>query len=492
MLPLKSLITINRKSETAVYLQLANQLIALIREGVLRPGSTMPSIRELSRLMNVHPRTIVAAYDEMVVQDWITTVPKKGVFVSSKLPQINPQSYGNSKLKRKKNIPKHAGRNEADNKVMRIKKSGEHRLIINDGFPDPRIAPVDLLMREYKKLYHNPAIQRKSMFGEIAGAYNLRVALSRFLSETRGLHSKAENIFITRGAQMALYLVARTILKPGSIVIVGEPNYPKANYLFEKCGAKLIRIPVDEEGLDIGHVERICKTKKPDLLYIVPHHHHPTTVTLSAERRMRLLTLIQHHNFCVIEDDYDYDFHYNSSPILPLASYDHLGNVIYVGSISKSFTSALKVGYLVASPDFIERIGQLRDVIDIRGDNFMEEALAMLFRNGDMSRHLKKSLKLYRERRDYFYEALNAGMGDVIEFNKPHGGMAFWVRFNKQNKLSAIAKMASDLGLYMSNGMFYNTGKKEHNALRVGFASFNFKEIDEVVSILQKVTFRGS
>jgi len=130
------------------------------------------------------------------------------------------------------------------------------------------------------------------------------------------------------------------------------------------------------------------------LLYVIPHHHHPTTVTLSADRRMKLLDIIRNHKLPVIEDDYDYDFHYNRTPILPLASADHNGYVLYIGSITKSFASSVRIGYLLAGSEFIWQAARLREMIDIRGDVLMEEAMAILFKNGDMQKHLKNAVKI--------------------------------------------------------------------------------------------------
>lgn len=485
MLPFKILIPVNKSLATPVYQQIANKLISLIHEGVIRPGTALPSSREMAALLEVHRKTIVAAYEELAAQDWITTVLRKGVIVSKDLPEIKPRSF-----KAATKTSAYEGNAIFNFSALKLSASqmvaAGHRLIINDGFPDARLAPVDQLLKEYNRLFHLPAMQRKIVYGDLAGALSLRMALAKFLAETRGLNISENNMLITRGAQMAVYIAASMIIKPGSTVIVGEPNYGMANMLFEYCGAKLLRVPVDENGIDVNAIEKICKKKKPGLLYIIPHHHHPTTVTLSSQRRMQLLALIRQYNFPVIEDDYDYDFHYNSSPILPLASADHNGNVIYIGSITKSFTSSLKVGYMVAPENFIRECMRLRRLIDIRGDNLMEEALAVLFNNGDMQKHLKKSLKLYHQRRDMFCTLLKNEIGKQVVFEKPSGGMALWVKFNAKNPLPAVAQHASAMGLYMSDGGFYNSAGINYNALRMGFASLNEKEMEESVRILKK------
>jgi len=487
MLPFKTLIPLSKNPATPVYRQIANGLVSLIRNGIIKPGSSLPPGREMAAHLQVHRKTIVAAYEELNAQDWIEIFPRKGVWVSNLLPDLKPRTF--------KAATKASG--YADNTGFTFQtlgsvssqaaKAGDHRIILNDGFPDARIAPLDLLFKEYRDLLRRRGVERSMMYGGQAGSMNLRAAIAQFLSETRGISIRVENVLTSHGAQMAIFMAARIILKPGSTVIVGEPNYFMANMIFEQFGAKLIRVPVDDNGIDVNAIEKICKKKKPGLLYIIPHHHHPTTVTLSADRRMKLLQLIREYDLPVIEDDYDYDFHYSSSPILPLASADHGGNVIYIGSLSKSLAPSLRIGYMAAPERFINEAAHLRRMIDIRGDNLFEDALAILFENGHMQRHLKKSLKLYHERRDMFCKWIEDGLGDSISFNKPAGGMAVWIKFNKKYSLPAIARKASAQNLYLSDGGFYNSGTVNYNALRMGFASLNEKEMEEAVGILKKI-----
>ncbi|KAA2242567.1 PLP-dependent aminotransferase family protein [Chitinophaga agrisoli] len=487
MLPFQTLLTINKDSAAPVYQQIANGLVGLIRDGVIKPGAGLPGSRELALILQVHRKTIVAAYQELFTQDWIETIPRKGVIVSQKLPEIKPRSF-----KAVAKIPAYAGNTgfpfqQVGPYPATMVRSGEHRLMINDGFPDHRIAPIDMLMREYRSLFHSPGIKRYAAYGSMSGPLSLRTELTGFLSETRGLNIGAQNILLTHGAQMSIYIAARLILKPGATVLVGDPNYFMADMIFQQCGAKLQRIPLDEQGMDVDAIAAICKRKKPDLLYIIPHHHHPTTVTLSAERRMKLLELIRQYRFPVIEDDYDYDFHYGGSPILPLASADHDGNVIYIGSLTKSLATFMRVGYMVAPENFIQEAAVLRRIIDIRSDNVLEEALATLFRNGDMQRHLKKSVKLYHERRDHLCNLLDQELKHVVKFHKPAGGMAVWAQFDKKYPLPAIAAKAAANGLLMSDGASYSFHTHNYNALRMGFASLNEKELSEVVEILKKL-----
>jgi len=134
---------------------------------------------------------------------------------------------------------------------------------------------------------------------------------------------------------------------------------------------------------------------------VIPHHHNPTTVTLTPERRIRLLELSVKYKFAIIEDDYDYDFHYASKPMMPMASLDRHGSVIYIGTLTKTLAPAIRIGFMVAPEHFIRHAVWLRKALDTQGDSLMENAIAGLYKDGTIASHIKRSVKLYKERRDH-------------------------------------------------------------------------------------------
>jgi Transcriptional regulators containing a DNA-binding HTH domain and an aminotransferase domain (MocR family) and their eukaryotic orthologs len=153
-------------------------------------------------------------------------------------------------------------------------------------------------------------------------------------------------------------------------------------------------------------------------MYVTSHHHFPTTVTLTASRRIKLLQLAEQYGFIIIEDDYDYDFHYHSSPILPLVSADTKGMVIYIGTLSKNISPAIRTGYIMAPKNLIDELCRLRQIVDTQGDPVLELMLVELFRDGVIKRHMKKVLHQYRDRRDFMCSMLQERLGDVIELQK--------------------------------------------------------------------------
>jgi GntR family transcriptional regulator/MocR family aminotransferase len=486
MLPFDKLLPIDKMLAMPVYQQVAKAMSNHIRSGVLRPGTPLPGTRELAGILHLHRKTVIAAYDELSAQGWIEAFPRKGFNVTSNLPEVKPQRWEKSYAFKKKMAAPFYRMNHSGFELPAV-SSPPPRLIIDDGHPDARLAPMDELMREYRSRMKSNATRKQLSASLAPGAPRLREAMADYLAETRGMQVLAPNILITHGAQMSIYFTATLLLNAGDHVIAGEPGYYVANQVFDSLGASLLRVPVDEQGMDVGAVEKLCRKHVIKMLYLVPHHHHPTTVTLSPERRMRLLEMAEEFNFAIVEDDYDYDFHYSSSPYLPLAAAGHNNRVVYIGSFSKSLSSSIRIGFMVGPEEFIAEAIYLRRLVELRGDNNMEDALATLILNGDIGRHLKKVNKIYALRRDHLCRLLETLLQGKVFFERPSGGMAVWARFDPAYPLAKVAAKVLHRGLYMSNGKIYNTHTKDYNALRIGFALLTEEEMTEAVGILCEV-----
>jgi len=487
MLPYKSLIQIDRNSSVTLYIQVCNIFISLITKGTLRPSDILPSSRVLAELIGINRNTVKLAYEELISQGWAESRGRKGLFVIARLPMVSKKALPETG----KN--KDQGAKEAFRWTNNFKNATPSDnlqktvLAIDDGFPDVRLAPIDQLMREYRSISRKFYGRNFLKYGSAKGSEHLRSSICNYLSNSRGVAVTDENIVITKGSQMGIYLAAQLLLSPSDTIAVGVSNYSFADDTFRHAGADLLRIPVDEKGMDVDHLERVLKRKKIKAVYIVPHHHFPTTVTMSMERRLKLLDLAKEYRFAIIEDDYDFDFHYDNRPYLPLASIDHNQNVIYIGSISKTFAPALRIGFMVGSLAFVDAAASLRQLIDKQGDTPLEEAFAALFNNGEMDRHFRKSLKIYKQRRNMFCQILKSDFRDAIEFKTPEGGLAVWSTFDKKIDLVKMSENASKQGLHIANGNFYKNESFVTNALRMGFASLEESKMVEALGILKKI-----
>ncbi len=481
-IPFKSLIVIDRLADTPVYMQIARMMIGAIQHGVLAPGVKLPGTRMLSQQLGVHRKTIVAAYNEIDAQGWIEAIPDKGTFVTSKSLQIAPGQLISDPVR---HYPKNTGFSFSKSMLLdrpvAVSKMG---LEFTDGLPDVRLAPIDKLAKGYSSVLKRKNNSRYLGYSHVEGNEYFRSQLSSYLNNTRGLHIGKSNILTTRGIQMGIYLTSKLLLEPGDQVVVGKWSYYVANMIFQEVGAHILSVEVDEQGISVEAVQRLCETRKIRMLYLTPHHHYPTTVTLSVERRIALLNLSVQYGFVILEDDHDYDFHYDSSPYLPLASADTSGMVVYIGSFCKAIAPGLRAGYIVAPENFITELAKLRRIVDRQGDLMMEQALGELLDEGEIQRHLKKSQKIYHHRRDQFCALLQSEFQEYLDFHIPPGGLAVWTEWRRDINLLRVSRECLKRELHLPQTLLFQTEKL--SAMRLGFGNLNEEEIDRSLETLHQ------
>ncbi|CAL2092409.1 PLP-dependent aminotransferase family protein [Tenacibaculum sp. 190524A02b] len=485
MFPYKTSFNLNRQSNQALYLQLANQFIQYITDGKLPKGTKLIGSRALADLLSVHRKTVVACYEELDIQGWVESVPKKGTFVHSNLPVLKKQDFKEVNFKDENYTSFSFYQEEILGETFTKSKKGWTYL--NDGISDSRLTPIEEIGRTYRKIAAKKSIFEHLSYGTTYGNETLRKELVAYLNKTRGLNITIDNLLITRGSQMGIYLTSQLLLKEDKCIVIGETNYPSATITFKHTGAKVLTVKVDENGIDTNEVERLCKNYKIKALYITSHHHHPTTVTLSAERRIHLLNIAKTYNFAILEDDYDYDFNYNQAPILPLSSHDVNGNVIYIGSVCKTVAPVFRIGYLIATKAFVDEAAKLRRFIDRQGDALLELTFAEYIKSGDLDRHIRKVIRIYKKRRDLFCQLLQEQCGAFFSFTIPKGGMAVWVTLHKDYKWSSFIEAAKDFELTIPNYERYDMFYTGHNSVRIGFATYNLDEIKQLIRKLQLV-----
>lgn len=480
--PYESFILINRSSEISIYMQISNQLINAIQRGFLPFGIKLPGTRALSIILQVHRNTIVAAYEELFAQGWVESLPNKGTFVIGK-NQEKPFQIKDFEKNNLEHYPKSTGFSfKTSNILDNPFEYSNCEYIFNDGVPDIRLTQIDHHSRIYSSI-----LKRKA---HKIGQYNqdgsefFKKNLSEFLNLSRGLPISKNNLLITRSTEMSIYIVSEILLSAGDVVLVGELSYFSVNMIFQKAGVKIQPISIDEEGINVEEVREACKKQKIRMLYLTPHHHYPTTVTLSAKRRLELLNLANEFGFIILEDDYDYDFHYDKSPILPLASADTNGMVIYIGSFGKSLVPGFRTGFIVAPENLMTEMRKYLGIIDRQGDVLMEHVLGEMIAEGEINRYLKKSLKIYQERRDYFVSLLEQNLGEYIDFQKPSGGLAVWMKWKIPVNLMQLSRNCAQNNLFIPKTLLYQN--KNLTAMRLGFGNLNLTEMDKSIEILSE------
>lgn len=460
-------IHLDKKSDKALYLQIADAIINAVKSGKLTSGNALPGSRQLAGLLNVNRNTVIEALDVLIAEGWLITMDRKGTFIADILPEISPNK-------------------KAETQVNIAVENHKPHLVFDDGLPDSRLAPMNDLARAYREIFNRKSRWQIMGYSNELGNIEFRKAIVQMLNFKRGMNVSLDEICITRGSQMAMYLAAHCLLSKGDYVIIENPGYKPAWEAFENAGANLLPVNVTKDGLDLEEVENhLKKHSSVKAIYVTPHHQFPTTVTMSLKKRLKLIELSNQYGFTIIEDDYDNEFHFGQRPILPISSYSNAKNFIYIGTLSKIVAPALRIGYVASSSQNIEKIANHRRIIDVQGDNIMEEAVLHLINEGKIKRHLKKTNLIYKAKRDNFESLCKLHLKDKITFIKPEGGLAFWI---VPSKIVDTQKVCTEL---LSKGIKLMTPEKFSfgspvNGFRLGYASLTEEQMEEGIKAISK------
>ena len=450
-----------------------------IERGRLLPRTKLASSRALALQLGVNRNTVIAAYDQLCVRGWISIEAARGAFVVG-VPATGKAELAGMDGESTAGYPTTPGFDLTPSPMLDgLTPRTPNLLLLLGGVPELRNLPHRELARAYRASLSGSVARRLLDYGDPQGLLRLRTALADLLAHVRGVAAPVDAITIVRGSQHGLYLAARALVRPGDRVAVENPGYRPAWRTLELAGATLVPIGVDREGLDLAALEAACAEQPLRAVYLTPHHQYPTTVTLSADRRAGLLSLARRHRIAVFEDDYDFDFHFEGRPIMPLAAADRAGTVVYFGTLSKSLAPGLRLGYVVAPPAVAREIAAVRRYVDNHGDAVLEHAVATLFEDGEVQRHARRARRIYQARRDAMCEALTRRLPQLA-FAVPSGGMALWAAAPGIDT-DAWVRRGAMAGVAFQAGSKFSFSGSPSNHVRLGFAACNESELVEAV-----------
>ncbi|MEO8701263.1 MAG: PLP-dependent aminotransferase family protein [Kofleriaceae bacterium] len=484
--------------EVPLFLQLANAIASDIRAGRLRPGDALPGTRVLAQQLGIHRNTALAGYQDLLEQGLVSTRSGGGTFIADPPKRVITTRASAVSAKRavRKRIATRAietPRPDAVDPSYALPPllapppmqppDPPGRYMLFRGVPDTRLLPVEVFARAYRRaLKHHGG--KLLGYADPRGHVQLRDELVTMLAHARGVAAERASIMITRGSQQALFLVAQALLGPGDVVAVEELGNPAAWRALRHMGAELVPVPLDREGLDVDALAGLARRRKLRAVYVTPHHQFPTNAVMPAHRRAQLAALALAHDFAILEDDYDHEFHYEGTPLAPIAAGPARRNVIYLGSLSKVLAPGLRIGFVVAPPAVLDRLASIRAVCDMQGDAVAECAVAELFEDGELLRHVNRMRETYGRRRTELAAALAEHLDGALTFAIPDGGMAIWARVAPTIDLTAWSTASEARGvLFRGAGMFDFSGRTQP-FLRIGFTYHDGRELAAAVRIM--------
>ncbi len=461
-----TLIALNSHSSTPLTDQIVSAFIKLVDERALRSGTRLPSIRQFALDHGVSRFTVVQAYDRLVAMGYMGSRPGSGFYVS---PRPRPSVSKEPPLK--------------------LERAMDVLWLLRNALRQPSAVPAPGAgwlpgswmdedgIRRSLRLLGSKSGDFLTGYGHPNGYLPLRELLQHRLAEI-GITADTQQIVLTKGATHALDLVARYFLRAGDCVLVDDPGYFIMFGALKTLGAKVVGVPWKADGPDTAIMEALIREHKPKLFFTNSVLHNPTGATISQANAYRILQLAEKYNFIILEDDIYGDFH----PGKPtrMATLDQLERVIYIGSFSKTVSSALRVGYVVCKQEIAEQLSDLKLLTGLTTSEIGERLMHQLLTDGHYRKHIERlRQRLQESRGNAIHKLEKFGLHPFVE---PAGGMFLWISLQSRTNPVELAILAAEQDIMLAPGTLFRPHQENSPYLRFNVAACNDRRVMDFLS----------
>ena len=466
-------------------MQIFQQIRKQILSGELVQGYQLPPERKLAQSLNVNRTTVLNAYRELKAEGLVGSRVGQGTVV---LSHIN------------EGISVDISRHEPSwNQIFSQYSSGFSSLLAKElltlanrndvisfatGIASPDFGPIELFKNIDSELI-NKTNHRALLHSPVEGFAQLR-DLIRSIMQRRGIYCNNDEIMVLSGSQQGIDLAARLILDPGDIVVVEEPSFFLAVQTFRAAGARVIGIPVDDNGMRVDMLEQLLQRYRPKLIYTMPTFQNPTGVEMPLERRKSLVELAHKYRVIILEDDAYADLCYDGQVIPKLKSLENEGYVIYLSSFSKITYPGLRMGWMAAHRQVIKRFAAVKQTMDLHSSSLSQWLIERFIASGGLDRHIPHICSEYSIKRDTMYQALIKHAPKGMEWNKPKGGYYIWCKLPDGVPSSKLISKAAQYKVAFVPGSTFFTEVQVDNYIRLNYTFSSLNNIEEGIRRLCK------
>lgn len=473
-----------RQNKTPLFLQIKNQIKVMILNGELINGYNLPSERELAKELGVHRNTIISSYRELKSEGLVNST--KGHYYSVTYETKHSQLDLTSKKslltwENLFNYDQLFSKNLFDQMYIDSTSS--------DGISFASVtAPSDAYSKEELRSVFTDLVQSQDIdifeYSPAQGVYSLRNNIAKLLKE-RQIKATPNDIHIVSETNQALDYIAKLLINPGDVIIIEEPVGPAVYRFFKYYGAKIITIPMDENGMITNYLEKLIQKYHPKLIYTFPTFHSPTGTVMSLSRRYELLNCSYKFNVPIIEEDWFSDLRYDGTRIPSLKALDKHKHVIYIDSFVLAFAPGVTAGYVVATPQIIEKLKGLTSSNMAFVNNINQYLISSFLEKGIYHKNLQRLRNYYREKRDLICLELDKTKDLGISYYKPAGSVFLWCKLPGNINLTDLIIRSTRLGVTFVPGfVFFPHGTKGDNYIRLCYCYSSILQIKDGIRLL--------
>ena len=450
-------LAVGRDVKTPRYLQLANQLQALIDSRTLRAGTKLPPSRALALTLGLNRNTVVAAFERLTSLGLIESRGRRGSIVCDVARPSTPSSR--PRLRR--------GNREV--------RPAANRIDFRMGFADPSPLPLKAWRRACREAGRRLP---DADYGDPRGDVGLRTQIAMYLGRTRSMRVDPNQVMITAGSGRAVERIAEVWLRPKDNAAVEEPGYPRAASVFERCGARLVPVPVDEEGINTDFL--IAGKRAIRLIHVTPSHQYPLGARLSLARRNSLLQWARQSGALIIENDYDGEFRYGITPLPALGALAGFDHIAYVGTFSKVLSPAIRLGFVVTRIDLVaamaELVAQARDSVSI----VTQRIITWLISSGELEKHVRRVRRNYAARRTTMLQALS-DLPHIQSVTGQAAGLHVVVKLRGEARPGTLAARLERHGVVADRVADFQLGRRSDDRVLMAYGHLTESDIVEGV-----------
>jgi 2-aminoadipate transaminase len=472
---------LDREGEVSITQQLVDRFSAAIEAGDLEPGSKLPPTRELAAEAGVNHLTAARVYRKLAELGYVTAQVGRGTFVRSLAPAGSAEHGDDWQVYA---LPPDEISYSEQVLADSFSLVGREDLIsLAVGWPSPRNYPTEQLAVITAEVFEEVGGEALSYL-PAEGLFELREELAA-RGRRYGWAEEPDEIVVTSGAQQAIALTAQATLEPGDVAVVESPTFIGMMTALRGSGARVIGVPVDEHGLDVGALERLLARHEVKLVGLQSACQNPTGRSITEERRVRLAELAVERNFFVLEDRVYADMHYDGHLVRPVRELAP-AHVIYANSLSKVVGGGLRSGWIAARGPVRERIAMLKLEADFHSPTLIQHIAARWLATGAYERHVASTIAFYRERRDALMAALERHMPGEYHADPPEGGHHLWVTLTRPTDERALYAEAARCGVTFTPGGAVTAERRSQTSFRLSFSLLEPEQLDEGVRRLAR------
>lgn len=484
-------IKIAGNSQSPIYKQIVNQIREAIFRGELREGLILPSERKLAIKISVHRNTVTKAYQELKAEGYIESFQGIGYKVIFSTPDANA-----SAKERYRSIPwEHLMKKELldyENSFDElVSKSYSKSGISFAGGIVPAEAYYKEDIKDILKELIESRLDEIYEYSHYQGLFRLRQNICTLL-RGKGINASPNEIQVVTETNQAIDYLSELFINPGDPVITEEPVSPDIYRSLKLSRAKVVTVPMDEEGISLPTLESVIATNRPKFIYVSSSYNDPTGIIMSLTRRKELLELANRYRVPIIEEDSASEIRYSEDSIPTIKSLDKNGSVIYIYSFALTFAPGLKLAFVVAPRQVTRKISYLLSMHIVNIDSLMQSIMSLYIEKGLYEKNVRYICKIYEGKRDLMCRMLDVGHAYGISYNKPSGGVYIWCRLpdnlNYKKFLHAIRRKGVSL---IPGHMFFPYGSKGGNYIRLNYSYPSVQEIEDGVGLLIDTLIEG-